>query len=338
MKIQELNISARARMCLLSAGYEEIEELKDITDEELLKIKNLNVKGVLEIREKIEEYFDDFIDFDDYYEDEFEDITIFQSDERIGVIIEFCGLEFDTVSETININIWVNSKSEDTYNIWIKDLYINGKQHKEYSDIGEISNYDSSYMEEVIDESADINYKEIRTIRFLVEIDDENDNELDNSKIVTVSYDTENESFFVVSIEDYEDDVDIIEDGEDYSNPRDIPLDELEFTVRTYNCLKRARIFSLGEICEKTMEDMTHVRNLGRKSLEEILRKLEEYDLSLKDSGEEEVVANTNSEFKEILGKNIDEMELSTRSYNCLKRAGINTLGDLCSKSFEDMI
>lgn len=50
MKIQELNISARARMCLLSAGYEEIEELKDTTDEELLKIRNLNAKGVLEIR------------------------------------------------------------------------------------------------------------------------------------------------------------------------------------------------------------------------------------------------------------------------------------------------
>ena len=164
MKIQELNISARARMCLLSAGYEEIEELKDITDEKLLKIRNLNAKGVLEIREKIEEYFDNFIDFDDYYEDKFEDITIFQSNERIRVIIEFCGLEFDTVSETITINILAKSKSEDTYNIWIKDLYINGNQHKEYSNIGEISNYDGSYMEEVIDESADINYEEIQTI------------------------------------------------------------------------------------------------------------------------------------------------------------------------------
>lgn len=56
MKIQELNISARARMCLLSAGYEEIEELKDTTDEELLKIRNLNAKGVLEIRRAIGEY------------------------------------------------------------------------------------------------------------------------------------------------------------------------------------------------------------------------------------------------------------------------------------------
>ena len=57
MKIRELSISARARMCLLTAGYEDIEELRDITDEELLKIKNLNVKGVAEIREEIELYF-----------------------------------------------------------------------------------------------------------------------------------------------------------------------------------------------------------------------------------------------------------------------------------------
>ena len=45
MKIRELPISARAKMCLLSAGYEDIEELENIADEELLKIKNLNEKG-----------------------------------------------------------------------------------------------------------------------------------------------------------------------------------------------------------------------------------------------------------------------------------------------------
>ena len=280
----------------------------------------------------------DLLDFEDSYEDEFEDIAIFQCNEKIGVTVEFCGLEFDAVSETITINIWVNSESEDTYDIWIKDLYINGKQHKEYSNIGEISDYDSGYMEEVIDDNADVSYEEIRTIKFLVEIDDENDNELANSKVITVSCNVCNETFSVESIEDYECDVDIIEDGEDYLDSRDISLDELEFSVRTYNCLKRAGILSLGDICEKTMEDMTHIRNFGRKSLEEVLRKLEEYDLSLKDPEEEEVATNTNSESEELLGKDIDEMELSIRSYNCLKRAGINTIGDLCSKSFEDMM
>lgn len=331
MKIRDLNISARAKVCLLTAGYEELENLKDITDEELLEIRNLNAKGVAEIREKIEEYFaeedfmdfedsyeDEFIDFDDDYEEKFEDITIFQGDERIGVTVEFCGLKFDAGSKTITINIWIKSKLEDTYNIWIQGLYINGKPHKEYSNIGDISDYDSGYMKVVINESVDINYEEIRTIRFLVEMYDENDNELANSKVVTLSCNVYNESFSVESIE--------------------VPLDELGFTVGTYNCLKRAGIFSLGEICKKTMEDMTHVRNLGRKRLEEVLSKLEEYDLSLKDSEEEEVVTDTNNESDELLEKDIGEMELSIRSYNCLKRAGINTIGDLCSKSFEDMM
>lgn len=81
MKIRELSISARARMCLLTAGYEDIEELRDITDEELLEIRNLNVKGVTEIRAAIEAYFIEEEDESEKdLEDEFKDITIFQRD------------------------------------------------------------------------------------------------------------------------------------------------------------------------------------------------------------------------------------------------------------------
>ena len=57
MKIRELTISARAKMCLLTAGYEDIEDLENVTDEELLNIRNLNGKGVAEIRAAIDEYF-----------------------------------------------------------------------------------------------------------------------------------------------------------------------------------------------------------------------------------------------------------------------------------------
>ncbi|MGN9055794.1 DNA-directed RNA polymerase subunit alpha C-terminal domain-containing protein [Bariatricus sp. HCP28S3_A7] len=57
MKIRKLTISARAKTCLLAAGYEDIEELESITDEELLNIRNLNRKGVAEIREAIDVYF-----------------------------------------------------------------------------------------------------------------------------------------------------------------------------------------------------------------------------------------------------------------------------------------
>ena len=210
MKIRELSISARARMCLLTAGYEDIEELRDITDEELLEIRNLNVKGVTEIRAAIEAYFIEEEDESEKdLEDEFKDITIFQRDENIGVTVDFCGLEFDAVSESITISIWVSNKSEDTYDIWIKDLHINGKSHKDFCDIGSVSDYSSGYLEEEID---DIDYEKIQTIRFLVEIDDEDDNELANSKIVTLSCNTEDESFTVESIADYEEEADISED------------------------------------------------------------------------------------------------------------------------------
>ena len=58
-------------------------------------------------------------------------------------------------------------------------------------------------------------------------------------------------------------------------------IDELELSVRSYNCLKRAGINTVEELCNRTSEDMMKVRNLGRKSLEEVLSKLKELGLSL---------------------------------------------------------
>lgn len=57
-------------------------------------------------------------------------------------------------------------------------------------------------------------------------------------------------------------------------------IDELELSVRSYNCLKRAGINTVEELCNRTPEDMMKVRNLGRKSLEEVVSKLEELGLS----------------------------------------------------------
>lgn len=58
-------------------------------------------------------------------------------------------------------------------------------------------------------------------------------------------------------------------------------IDELELSVRSYNCLKRAGINTVEELTNKTPEDMMKVRNLGRKSLDEVLAKLKELGLSL---------------------------------------------------------
>ena len=57
-------------------------------------------------------------------------------------------------------------------------------------------------------------------------------------------------------------------------------IDELELSVRSYNCLKRANINTVEELINRTPEDMMKVRNLGRKSLEEVIAKLKELGLS----------------------------------------------------------
>lgn len=64
-------------------------------------------------------------------------------------------------------------------------------------------------------------------------------------------------------------------------------IDELELSVRSYNCLKRAGINTVEELCNRTPEDMMKVRNLGRKSLEEVLAKLKELGLQLNPSEEQ---------------------------------------------------
>ncbi len=65
------------------------------------------------------------------------------------------------------------------------------------------------------------------------------------------------------------------------SRVMDMSIDELELSVRSYNCLKRAGINTVSELCNRTPDDMMKVRNLGRKSLEEVLAKLDELGLSL---------------------------------------------------------
>lgn len=62
----------------------------------------------------------------------------------------------------------------------------------------------------------------------------------------------------------------------------EMTIEELDLSVRSYNCLKRAGINTVQELANKTEEDMMKVRNLGRKSLEEVKAKLEELGLSLR--------------------------------------------------------
>lgn len=71
------------------------------------------------------------------------------------------------------------------------------------------------------------------------------------------------------------------EDGSGRNHVLETVIEDLDFSVRTYNCLKRAGINSIGDLVARTEDDMMKVRNLGKKSLEEVIQKLEELGLSL---------------------------------------------------------
>ena len=62
---------------------------------------------------------------------------------------------------------------------------------------------------------------------------------------------------------------------------REMNIEDMDLSVRSYNCLKRANIHTVDDLTKKTVDDMLKVRNLGRKSLEEVIAKLNSYGLSL---------------------------------------------------------
>ena len=66
----------------------------------------------------------------------------------------------------------------------------------------------------------------------------------------------------------------------------DLTIDELDLSVRSFNCLKRAGINTVADLIGKSEEDMMKVRNLGRKSLEEVIAKLDSFGFTLKKEDE----------------------------------------------------
>ena len=66
----------------------------------------------------------------------------------------------------------------------------------------------------------------------------------------------------------------------------DMTIEELDLSVRSFNCLKRAGINTVEDLIDKTEEDMMKVRNLGRKSLEEVIAKLAEFGFTLRKEDE----------------------------------------------------
>ena len=66
----------------------------------------------------------------------------------------------------------------------------------------------------------------------------------------------------------------------------EMTIEELDLSVRSYNCLKRANINTVEQLTAKSEDEMMKVRNLGKKSLEEVIQKLHELGFTLKSSYE----------------------------------------------------
>ena len=78
--------------------------------------------------------------------------------------------------------------------------------------------------------------------------------------------------------------MDAEEEKDNMEKVLELTVEELDLSVRSYNCLKRAGINTVSELILRTEEEMMKVRNLGKKSLEEVQNKLTELGLALKEA------------------------------------------------------
>ena len=131
----------------------------------------------------------------------------------------------------------------------------------------------------------------------ILKIEENDDKTINMSYIIIYSLDTwETYNDEVKKVEEYF--TDLLEDEEEidpYASSNNTPnsdeieemkirsvtTEEMGLSVRAYNCLKRAGIITLGNLMEKTLEQMQEVRNLGRRSLREIIEKMNDYDVTL---------------------------------------------------------
>ena len=128
--------------------------------------------------------------------------------------------------------------------------------------VGERTDYDSLTLEVWTDGTIDVDEALSSAANCLIE----------HLKFFTALADTESAPSFK----------NIEESGEHDSKLSGV-IEDLDFSVRTYNCLKRAQINTVGDLVARSMDEMIKVRNLGKKSLEEIIEKLDDMGLSLRE-------------------------------------------------------
>ena len=119
---------------------------------------------------------------------------------------------------------------------------------------------------------------------------------------------------------------------------REMLIEELDLSVRSFNCLKRAGINTVAELVQRNMEDMMKVRNLGKKSLEEVEQKLAALGLALKLTDDAMVTENVPAPIakpfeerstEEIMAMRIEESNLSFSIVSVFKHAGFRTIADI---------
>jgi len=122
-----------------------------------------------------------------------------------------------------------------------------------------------------------------------------------------------------------------------------VPVSDFELSVRSRNCLSKMNILTLGDLVNRTEEDLLSYKNFGETSLKEIKEMLNQRVLSLKSSKEE------NKDLSRALisdvapvgvkqGTPIDSLQISLRSRKCLERLNIHTLEELTRYSKEDLM
>ncbi len=129
--------------------------------------------------------------------------------------------------------------------------------------VGERTDYDSLTLEVWTDGTIDVDEALSSAANCLIE----------HLKFFTALADTDSAPSFK----------NIEESGEHDSKLSGV-IEDMDFSVRTYNCLKRAQINTVGDLVARSMDEMIKVRNLGKKSLEEIIEKLEDMGLHLREA------------------------------------------------------
>ena len=88
--------------------------------------------------------------------------------------------------------------------------------------------------------------------------------------------------FVDLSDEAYDAEIMVVKDDNGKEKVLEMTIEELDLSVRSFNCLKRAGINTVEDLINKSEEDMMKVRNLGRKSLDEVVAKLESLGFDLR--------------------------------------------------------